>query len=81
MVTVNMHEAKTRLSKLVDAAERGQTVVISRNGEPAAMLIPFPHARGPGWSKGMREWLESGDATDFRIDRRDLKAPRRVRLG
>lgn len=80
MVIVNMHEAKTRLSKLVEAAERGQTVVISRNGEPAAMLVPIPHGRGPGWSVAMRKWLEEGEAVDFRIDRSDLKRPRRISL-
>ena len=80
MVIVNMHEAKTRLSKLVEAAERGQTVVISRNGEPAAMLVPIRHARGPRWSAAMRKWLEDGEAVDFRVDRRDLKAPLRIRL-
>jgi prevent-host-death family protein len=36
---VNMHEAKTRLSELVAAAERGEDVVIARNGEPAARLV------------------------------------------
>jgi prevent-host-death family protein len=36
---VNMHDAKTRLSELVAAAERGEEVLIARNGEPAARLI------------------------------------------
>jgi prevent-host-death family protein len=36
---VNMHEAKTRLSELVAAAERGEDVVIARNGVPAARLV------------------------------------------
>jgi prevent-host-death family protein len=35
----NMHEAKTRLSDLVAAAERGEDVVIARNGIPAARLV------------------------------------------
>jgi prevent-host-death family protein len=35
MLTVNMLEAKTQLSKLVEAAERGEEVVIARNGRPA----------------------------------------------
>jgi prevent-host-death family protein len=38
--TVNMHEAKTRLSELVEAAERGERIVIARNGEPAVVLVP-----------------------------------------
>lgn len=36
---VNMHEAKTRLSELVAAAERGEEVVIARDGTPAARLV------------------------------------------
>ncbi|MGA8026565.1 MAG: type II toxin-antitoxin system prevent-host-death family antitoxin [Bryobacteraceae bacterium] len=37
---VNMHRAKTELSKLVAAAERGEEVIISRNGKPAVQLLP-----------------------------------------
>lgn len=76
-MNVNMHEAKTRLSALVDAAERGETVVISRNGEPAVMLVPIHSSAGPGWSKEMRAWLEGGEAVDLRVDRSNLKPPRR----
>jgi prevent-host-death family protein len=38
MITANMHEAKTRLSELVAAAERGETVIIQRHGKPVAEL-------------------------------------------
>lgn len=39
MITVNMHEAKTRLSALVKMVEEGETsVVICRNGKPVAQL-------------------------------------------
>ena len=34
-----MHDAKTRLSELVAAAERGEEVVIARDGKPAARLV------------------------------------------
>ncbi len=37
---VNMHEAKTRLSELVARAERGEEVIIARNGKPVAKLTP-----------------------------------------
>jgi len=36
---VNMHDAKTKLSELVAAAESGQEVIIARNGEPAVRLV------------------------------------------
>jgi prevent-host-death family protein len=39
---VNVHEAKTQLSKLLARVERGQEVVIARDGEPVAKLVPFP---------------------------------------
>ncbi len=35
-----MPEAKTHLSQLVDAAERGEEVVIARNGLPVARIVP-----------------------------------------
>jgi prevent-host-death family protein len=45
---VNMHEAKTRLSELVEAAKRGEQVTIARNGEPAVVLVPVQKtARAP----------------------------------
>ena len=35
-----MHEAKTKLSQLVERAEAGEEIVIARNGEPVARLVP-----------------------------------------
>ena len=41
MKTVNVHEAKTNFSRLLAGLEKdGQTVVICRNGEPVADLVP-----------------------------------------
>jgi prevent-host-death family protein len=42
---VNMHEAKTHLSKLVERVEGGEEIVISRAGTPAAKLVPIPKAK------------------------------------
>jgi len=36
---VNMHEAKTRLSQLVEKAEQGEEVLIARGGKPVARLV------------------------------------------
>jgi prevent-host-death family protein len=43
MTTVNMHDAKSQLSKLVEAVEKGEIdeVIIARNGRPAARLTPL----------------------------------------
>ena len=46
MKPVNIHEAKTRLSKLVERAEAGEEVVIARAGKPAAKLVPLAKTRG-----------------------------------
>ncbi len=40
MTTVNVHEAKTRLSELLARVERGEEVVIARSGRPVARLEP-----------------------------------------
>jgi prevent-host-death family protein len=39
MATVNIHEAKTQFSKLVDAAMRGEETLIAKAGKPAARLV------------------------------------------
>ena len=41
MRTVNIHAAKTGLSSLLEAVERGEEVVIARAGKPVAKLVPF----------------------------------------
>ena len=39
MKTVNMHEAKTQLSKLVDAASKGEAFIIARAGKPLVKVV------------------------------------------
>ena len=41
MIVVNVHEAKTQLSKLLEATERGEQVVIARANRPVAQLVPY----------------------------------------
>jgi prevent-host-death family protein len=59
--SVNMHEAKTHLSKLVERAEGGEEIVISRAGKPAAKLVPVPKKLGKrklgGWEG--KVWISS----------------------
>jgi prevent-host-death family protein len=45
--TVNMHQAKTSLSRLVERALAGEEIVIARNGEPLVKLVPVPKERKP----------------------------------
>jgi prevent-host-death family protein len=44
---VNMHDAKTKLSELVAAVERGEEVIIARNGTPAARLVAITAEHAP----------------------------------
>jgi prevent-host-death family protein len=63
MRMVNVHEAKTQLSRLLQEVEEGEEIVIARNGTPVAKLVPHVEERKPrepGWAKG-RMWM----APDF----------------
>jgi prevent-host-death family protein len=49
-IMVNIHEAKTTLSRLIEAAQKGHHVVIARDGNPVVELVPVVPAaeRKPG---------------------------------
>ena len=47
MVEANMLEAKTKLSQLVEAAERGEQVFLKRNGTVVAQIVPLRKAAFP----------------------------------
>lgn len=59
---VNLYEAKSQLSSLVEEAAEGREVIIAKAGVPRARLVPVraTAVRRPGGSKG-RIWV----ATDF----------------
>ncbi len=44
MSTVNIHEAKTQFSRIVEQVEAGEEVVIARAGKPVARLMPLESA-------------------------------------
>jgi prevent-host-death family protein len=54
---VNIHEAKTQLSQLLERARRGEEVLIAKNGKPYARLVPLgpPQPRQPGLLHGKVE--------------------------
>ena len=63
MTTVNVHEAKTHLSRLLAHVEAGEEVTIARNGKPVAQLVRCK-SRGKrqfGAMKGNKEWEELSD--------------------
>jgi len=52
-IEVNMLEAKTKLSQLVEAAERGEQVFLKRNGVLVAQIVPISKSTFPfGFLKG-----------------------------
>ena len=57
-MTLNLYEAKTQLSTLVDKAADGEEIVIAKNGKPMAKLVPFKQKalRKPGRLKG-KIWM------------------------
>jgi prevent-host-death family protein len=65
MHTVNIHEAKTNFSKLIDAVGQGEEIVIAKAGKPAARLVPMQPTkaeRKPGALKGKIRVAEDFDA-------------------
>ena len=86
MQTVNIHEAKTHLSRLLKAVENGEEVVIARAGEPIATLSAYKPPRKriapPGSLAGMGFWMtdDFNEPIDELFDvLKDDKAPRRTR--
>ncbi len=75
MVTVNIHDAKTQLSKLIEAVENGEEVVIARAHKPVAQLVLFrrqPLKLGD-WDLGLKvasDWdtSEINDAIETLFD-------------
>lgn len=54
MYIVNVHAAKTNLSRLIERAEAGEEIVIARNNEPVVKLVPV-HAAHPQRRRGSLE--------------------------
>lgn len=52
--TVNIHEAKTHLSRLIERTGEGETIIIAKAGKPKVILtpVPSPAARCPGRFSG-----------------------------
>ena len=52
---VNVHEAKTHLSRLLDRVSQGEEIIIAKAGKPTARLVPVeerPERRVPGSASG-----------------------------
>lgn len=65
MRTVNIHEAKTHLSRLLEEVARGEEVTIAKAGKPVAKLVPFENSKGKrklGLLKGQLRIADDFDA-------------------
>ena len=74
MKTVNMHEAKSRLSQLVGEVEQGGEVILARDGTPVARIVPYAAPRPErrfGAMKGL-VWID--DAFFDPLPEEELKA-------
>ena len=60
MKTVNMHDAKTHLSRLVEAAAQGEPFVIARAGRPLVKVVPL----APEAAAGRRVGFMDGHVPD-----------------
>lgn len=52
---INVHEAKTHLSRLLERVALGEEIVIGKAGKPVAKLVPYPETQGtrsPGAWRG-----------------------------
>jgi len=69
---VNVHAAKTHLSRLLERAEAGEEIVIGRAGKPVAKLVPYRAERPKrvfGALKGQIRILPGFDELDAEIER------------
>jgi prevent-host-death family protein len=62
METLNIHAAKTHLSRLLERVEGGETILIARAGKPVARLTPLTEDAAPDGPLGVSE---TGAAADF----------------
>ena len=65
MTQVNIHQAKTQFSRLVELAADGEEVIIARSGKPVARLVPYVTkgaVRRPGSMRGKIRIKKNFDA-------------------
>lgn len=79
MTTINMLQAKSNLSRLVESIEQGEEreIIIARNGKPAAKLVPLasvPASQRIGVAKGLFEVPDDIDANNAEVARMFLGA-------
>ncbi|GAA3459865.1 type II toxin-antitoxin system Phd/YefM family antitoxin [Saccharothrix longispora] len=56
MKEISASEASRNFSAVLDEAEEGETIIVTRNGRPAAMIVPAPRANGRAVLDVFRSW-------------------------
>ncbi len=75
---VNIHEAKTHLSRLIERVEAGEEITLARAGRPVAKLVPFKRRvepRTPGAWKGRVTYAPDWDSPEVNAEIADLFDP------
>jgi prevent-host-death family protein len=68
MLSVELEEAKERLAELIEQAAQGEEVVITRNGEPMARIVPFQ------WQEDLLDERLANSADEKGRDWEDVRA-------
>ncbi len=71
MLTVNIHEAKTHLSRLVDKAFGGEAFIIAKAGKPLVKVIPYDAPKKPNLIGCMKGQAVVGRDVDIKSIARD----------
>jgi len=66
MKTINIHEAKTHLSQIIERVARGESVIIGKAGKPMAVLSPYAATKIPRKAGSMKGKIHIAD--DFDAD-------------
>jgi len=64
---VNIHDAKTHLSRLIERVEAGEEITLARAGRPVARIVPYAHRtqpRQPGLLKGKIQFSDDWDSPE-----------------
>ena len=64
MLEVNIHQAKTQFSKLLERVSRGEEIVIAKAGRPVARLVPLESATPRVWGQDRGRVLIHPDFND-----------------
>ncbi len=69
MSQVNIHEAKTTLSKLIERVSQGEEIVIAKNGQPVAKLVAIERASKPRTPGSLKHRIRVGRKFDAPLPR------------